>query len=379
MRAPAQRRRLRLDLLHRGPDVIEELHLRTRPQPACALPDRAADDVRLRERCVVAASDAKLGLEPEGDAEHAALARHLPQHAWVGVGDVFAEHTDARVARHLLVEREADRLAERNRHDFFLPFGTVPFGPVGGIGRQVGDRTRTDEVVRDALRVGAGRGQGVLGGGGHELVRFGPDFLRAFGRQHSEPDELVLEEQDRIVFGFVLQLLGDAVLLLVVGQRVRVRTRHCCVYESRALSGAHALDRLGAARSHLEVVAPVEHGYVQAPDAHHHLRHRRRGLVACPHRDGVPVVCDHVEDGQAEPARGVQALPELALGARAFAERHVRDLVAVRAAAGKVAADDVAACLGATDGRQALAARRARLAHDVARRIAPVARHLATA
>src|SRR6266550_1164925 len=84
-------------------------------------------------------------------------------------------------------------------------------------------------------------------------IRFGPDFLRSLGRQHAEPDELAFEEQDRIVFGFVLRLLGDAVLLLVVGERVRVRARHRCVDESRPLSGAHALDRLGAARSHLEV------------------------------------------------------------------------------------------------------------------------------
>ena len=32
----------------------------------------------------------------------------------VGVGDVFAEHADALVARHLLVQREPDRLAERD-------------------------------------------------------------------------------------------------------------------------------------------------------------------------------------------------------------------------------------------------------------------------
>ena len=36
-------------------------------------------------------------------------------HVRVGVGDVFAEHADALVARHLLVQREPDRLAERDR------------------------------------------------------------------------------------------------------------------------------------------------------------------------------------------------------------------------------------------------------------------------
>ena len=118
---------------------------------------------------------------------------------------------------------------------------------------------------------------------------------------------------------------------------------------------------------------------MQAADAHHHLRDRRGRLIARPHRDRVPVVGDDVEDGQAEPARGVQALPELALRARALAERDVGDLVAVRGAAGKVAPDDVAPRLRATDRREALAARRARLAHDVARRVTPVTRHLATA
>ncbi len=226
---------------------------------------------------------------------------------------------------------------------------------------------------------GRGGGQRLLGRSCYELVRFGPDFLRALGRQHAEPDELALEEQDRVVLGFVLELLGNAVLLLVVGERVRVRARHRGVDQSRSLSRAHALDRLGASRAHLEVVAPVENRHVQAADAHHHLRHRRGGLIARPHRDGVPVVGDHVEHGQAEAAGGVQALPELALRARAFAERHVGDLVSVRGAAGKVAADDVPARLRATDRREALAARRARLAHDVARRVTPVTRHLATA
>src|SRR4029450_5988590 len=159
---------------------------------------------------------------------------------------------------------------------------------------------------------------------------------------------------------------------------MRVRERHRGMDEPRPLPGAYAVDRLGTARSHLEVVAPVEDGHVQAADAHHHLRHRRWRLIARPHRDGVPVVGDDIEDGQAEAARGVQALPELALPARAFAERHVGDFVAVRGAAGKVTPDDVAASLGATDGREALAARGARLAHDVPRRVTPVTRHLAT-
>ena len=52
--------------------------------------------------------------KPERDAEHAALARDLVDHVGIGVGDVFAEHADAFVARHLLVQRQPDRLAERD-------------------------------------------------------------------------------------------------------------------------------------------------------------------------------------------------------------------------------------------------------------------------
>ena len=43
------------------------------------------------------------------------LPGDLVEHARVGVGDVLAEHADALVARHLLVQREPDRLAERHR------------------------------------------------------------------------------------------------------------------------------------------------------------------------------------------------------------------------------------------------------------------------
>ena len=75
VRAPARRRRLRLELVHRRPHVVEELDLGARPQPAHRLADRAADDVRLGERRVEAAGVAERALQPERDAEHAALAR----------------------------------------------------------------------------------------------------------------------------------------------------------------------------------------------------------------------------------------------------------------------------------------------------------------
>ena len=148
VRAPARGRGLRLDLVHRRPHVVEELDLGARAQPAHRLADRAADDVRLRERRVEAAGVAERALQAERDAEHAALARHLVDHVGVGVGDVFAEHADAFVARHLLVQREPDRLAERD--DFGVGVGY-------GLARVVDDRRRPDHVVEHRQRDRAAR------------------------------------------------------------------------------------------------------------------------------------------------------------------------------------------------------------------------------
>ena len=102
------------------------------------LADRAPDDVRLRERRVEAAGVAERALQPERDAEHAALAGHLVDDVRVGVGDVFAEHADAFVARHLLVQREPDRLAERH---------AARVGRDLGIGGHLRDRHRPDDML----------------------------------------------------------------------------------------------------------------------------------------------------------------------------------------------------------------------------------------
>src|SRR5205814_1587321 len=97
------------------PYVVEELDLGARAQAAQGHADRAADDVGLGERRVEAARVAELALQAERDAEHAALAGYFVDQVRVGVGHVLAEHADAFVARHLLVHREADRLAHRYR------------------------------------------------------------------------------------------------------------------------------------------------------------------------------------------------------------------------------------------------------------------------
>ena len=103
-------------------------------------------------------------------------------------------------------------------------------------------------------------------------------------------------------------------------------------------------------------------------------------LVGEPHGDRVTVVGDDVEHREVEPARGVQRLPELALRGRAVAQRHVRELVAVRDATREIRAPaDVARGLRAPDRRQALTPGARGLAHDVEVACTPVARHLTPA
>ena len=142
----------------------------------------------------------------------------------IGVGDVFAEHADALVERHLLVQRQPDRLAEGDERRVGIGCGLVG---------QRGDGRRRDHVIEHADRLRPRSGEGGLGGRAYRLVRVGAHRLDLLRGERAARDELVLEHDDRIVRGFVGQLLGAAVLPLVVGERVRVRPRHQRVHEAR--------------------------------------------------------------------------------------------------------------------------------------------------
>src|SRR5690348_13928835 len=95
VRAPADRRRPALDLLHGRPDVIEDPDLGTRLEPAYRLADGAPDDVGLGERRVEAPGHAEVALQTMRRAEHAAVALDLGEHLFRRVGHVLAEHSDA--------------------------------------------------------------------------------------------------------------------------------------------------------------------------------------------------------------------------------------------------------------------------------------------
>ncbi len=112
VRAPPDGGRLGLDLLHGGPDVVEELHLGHRLEPPDGLAHGSADDVGLGERSVVAAGQAEAALQTVGGAEDAPFAFYVGQHRLPGVGHVLAEHPDALVLLHLLVEGAPDGFSE---------------------------------------------------------------------------------------------------------------------------------------------------------------------------------------------------------------------------------------------------------------------------
>src|SRR6185436_15296281 len=73
-RTVSQHRHLVADLHHRGPDVIKELNLDNRLQPACRHPDAAADDRGFGERRIEHAVVAEEALQAVCDLEDTALA-----------------------------------------------------------------------------------------------------------------------------------------------------------------------------------------------------------------------------------------------------------------------------------------------------------------
>ena len=226
--APPDGGRLALDLVHGRPDVVEELDLGHGPQAPQPLPYRPADNVGLGERRVVAPGQAEAALEAEGGAEYATLALHVGQHGLAGVGDVLAEHPDAFVLLHLLLEGCAGwlhraprprpgrrrRTRPRDRHTEAPPRcrGCWP------------DRAGAPARARRAAASTVWRASSLIVG---HLV----------GGQHPALDEGLLHEHQRIVGGLVGQLVRRAVLALGVLRRVGVGPGHGGMDEGRAHSG----------------------------------------------------------------------------------------------------------------------------------------------
>ena len=97
--AIAQPRRFRDDLVIGRIDIVGELHLDAGAQPIGGHADRRADDAKLADRRVEAATGSVFLLQALRAAEHAAE-----------IADILAEDDDVVVARHGHIHRAADRL-----------------------------------------------------------------------------------------------------------------------------------------------------------------------------------------------------------------------------------------------------------------------------
>ena len=376
VRSIPDHRQLVANLHHRRPDVVEELDLDDRLQSARGHADGAADDVRLRERRVEHAIAAEGALQPVRDLEDAALARDRCERVGAAaIGDVLAEDDDARIARHLVLERAVDR----GDHRVGLAFGRQR--------RRERVRRRIDGGRVHVERRGIGCGLRCRNRAIGRVVHFPIDVLR--NRRElvlaHQPlgEQQIAEPADRIARRFRRALGRRLVQLLVVRERVGVGTGHFRVHERRAFALARIRDRVRH--------RPVAGGEIRAVHALHEQAGERRdepgdvtagGLHLDRHGDRVAVVLDDVDDRQAAEARRVQRLPELSLAGRAVADREIDDLVLVetRFAIGDRRDPLVdEAGLSRANRLQALRSGRARLRDDVEILVAPVRRHLPSA
>src|SRR5882724_701286 len=110
-RTPTHQRQLVANLMHRRPDVIEELDLNYRLQSARSHANSATDNVGLGERRIKNARAAKLPLQVGGDLKHAAFAFNFVQGLFTRtISNVFAKDNDVRVASHFGVQTTVDQV-----------------------------------------------------------------------------------------------------------------------------------------------------------------------------------------------------------------------------------------------------------------------------
>ena len=217
-RSVAHHRHLVADLHHRRPDVVEELNLDHRLQPARRHADGAADDVGFGERRVEDAIVAVEPLQPVRQLEDAALAGHDRQRVLLaGIRDVLAEDDDARVARHLVLQRPVDR----RDHRVGLAFGLRR--RVERRGRRI-DVRRVDPEHRPCSSARLRRGERLQRRLVHLALDVGARWPRARRRWRARSS--CRNSANRAIGSrarFGLALRRRLVQLLVVRQRVRVR------------------------------------------------------------------------------------------------------------------------------------------------------------
>ena len=200
VRAPAHNGHFIAHLVDGWPDVVEELDLNDGLEAAHGHADGATGDVCLGQWGVEDAVGAELRLQAAGEFEDAALALECARGKVLvaaGVGHVFAEDDDARVASHFVAKRRVDAVGH----------GAVDAVRIGGGLRRVefgcgieeaggGCQVFGVDVLFDVSDEGQRRRQGAVGGeddGGVDVCLNLPEFV--FG-EDALPDEVRLELAD---------------------------------------------------------------------------------------------------------------------------------------------------------------------------------------
>src|SRR6266700_6332552 len=119
---PANQRKLVAQLHHRRPDIVEELNLNYRLQPARCHSSRSTDDRCLGKRRVEYPVGAEIALQAKRQLEHAAFAfDHLLLQILLAaaIGHVLPEDHDALVSLHLIAQRGVDQVGHGLRRRLF--------------------------------------------------------------------------------------------------------------------------------------------------------------------------------------------------------------------------------------------------------------------
>ena len=234
-------------------------------------------------------------LQAVRDLEDAALALHVLERCLAAaVGDVLAEHDDARVARHLVLQRAVDRRDHR--------VGLALAAAAAVLERR---RRRIDVGRVDVERRGVARRLRGL-----DRARRPPRSLRAStslamsvsSASVAMPSaiEQRRELRDRIALRFGGALVRGLVQLLVVRQRVRVRADDLGVHERRALARARVRrPRRSSPCSCSRKSVPSMRWTMRPGNDVDQLRDVAAGRLHFDrHRDRVAVVFDQEDDRQ---------------------------------------------------------------------------------
>ena len=204
-------------------------------------------------------SEPNVALQSRGQLEDAALALHLLLAQILlaaAVGHILAEHHDALVALHLVLEAGVDEVGHR----------LLAAGRLGGQRRTnrlgLKRRRRGIEIGRiQILHVRPGLGKRrrnrFVGGVLHFVGQVEFHLVQLGFVENALAQQEGAEARDRIALDFRLALGLGTVKLLVIRKRMRIRTNHVSVHERRALAGANVVDRRlhrGVAGEHVGAV-----------------------------------------------------------------------------------------------------------------------------